>query len=155
MPSRFQSYADFWPWYVTMHARPGTQLAHFAGSVFAYVCAFALLPFTGNLWWPFIGLAGGYAINWPSHFLLEHNGPATWRHPYWSLLADFELVTLLVAGRYGDELRRARLRRTETARPGARRRLFRLGVRIAWYAYLFASLLAIVQQDYQFFAFIW
>jgi hypothetical protein len=42
------------------------------------------------------------------HFGFEHNRPATFRHPWWSLRGDFRMYRLMWLGRMGPEIERAR-----------------------------------------------
>jgi hypothetical protein len=43
----------------------------------------------GNPWW-FLGMPLiGYGCAWVGHFFFEHNKPATFRYPAWSLLGDW------------------------------------------------------------------
>jgi hypothetical protein len=50
----------------------------------------------------------GYALAWTGHFVFERNKPETFGHPIWSLLSDFRMLALFLAGRLSGELRRAR-----------------------------------------------
>ena len=49
----------------------------------------------------------GYALAWLGHFKFEHNRPETFGHPVWSLISDFRMLGMFLAGRLGDELRGA------------------------------------------------
>jgi hypothetical protein len=50
----------------------------------------------------------GYAAAWAGHFFVEHNRPATFKHPLWSLAGDYKMVALMLAGRMDEEVARAR-----------------------------------------------
>ncbi|SFS05916.1 DUF962 domain-containing protein [Sphingomonas jatrophae] len=104
--TRPRSFVEFWPTYLRDHARPGTRALHFAGT--SLVVAIALwLAVSGrwSLWW-LLPLAG-YGFAWAAHMLVERNRPATFRHPLWSLAADFRMWGLWITGRLGPELKRA------------------------------------------------
>jgi hypothetical protein len=58
-----------------------------------------LFFFTGNL----LVLAGipivGYGFAWFGHILYEKNTPATFKHPFYSLLGDFRMFWDILTGR--------------------------------------------------------
>jgi hypothetical protein len=58
-----------------------------------------LFFFTGNpmllLFLPVLG----YGFAWAGHFVFEKNRPATFKHPYYSLLGDFRMFWDILAGR--------------------------------------------------------
>jgi len=102
---RIKSFAEFWPYYVSEHRRPGTRALHFIGSSAALVC-WAAAPLTGRWWLVAAGLGIGYACAWASHFGIEHNKPATFRYPLWSFAADWRMWALTLRGQMGAEVKR-------------------------------------------------
>lgn len=113
----FASFSEFWPHYVREHSRKGTRALHAAGTLASTALVFALL-LTGNWRWLPLALVVGYAAAWLAHFLIEHNKPATFKHPLWSFVGDYKMVCLMLAGRMDAEVARARQRETATASHG-------------------------------------
>ena len=103
---RLTSFAEFWPYYVREHSRPGTRALHFVGSSAGAVCLLAALVI-GRWWLVLVGLAVGYGLAWVSHFGIERNRPATFRYPLWSFAADWRMWALTLGGRMGEEVKRA------------------------------------------------
>lgn len=100
------SFAQFWPYYLREHARPATRALHYVGTSLVVTCGVAgLLTGHALLFW--LMPVMGYAFAWFAHFAVEHNRPATFRHPLWSLAADFRMWALWLTGRLGPELARA------------------------------------------------
>lgn len=106
MESRPSSYEEFWPYYVSEHMEPVTRRLHVFGTtlVLASLAAGVLLD---PLWFLVAPLAG-YAFAWAGHFFFEHNRPATFTYPLWSLRGDFRMFRLTLLGRMGPEIARAR-----------------------------------------------
>ncbi len=94
----FDSFEEFWPYYVAMHSKAATRWVHLAGTltglaVSAYGVARGRRRYLAAL--PLIG----YGTAWPAHFLIEKNNPATFGHPGWSLRGDVKMITTMLAGR--------------------------------------------------------
>src|SRR6202162_2971244 len=97
-------FAEFWPQYVRAHSRDRTRLLHAIGSVLAVVMLG--LAFAVNLWFLIAVPIVGYAFAWYAHFFVEHNKPATFGHPFYSLAADYRMLFLMMAGRMDAEVER-------------------------------------------------
>jgi hypothetical protein len=69
--------------------------------------ALAGLIATGKLWLLPVALAAGYGPAWIGHFFVERNRPATFTHPFWSLISDYRMAWAWVTGRLGAELAKA------------------------------------------------
>lgn len=96
------TFGDFWPTYVREHSRERTRVLHAIGSVLAVVMlglAFAL-----SLWFLIAVPIVGYAFAWYGHFFVEKNRPMTFRHPFYSLAADYRMLFLMMAGRMEKEV---------------------------------------------------
>ena len=68
-------------------------------AVVVFGAAFAL-----NLWLLVAVPVVGYAFAWYAHFFVEHNRPATFGHPFYSLYADYRMLFLMMAGRMENEV---------------------------------------------------
>jgi len=98
------SFADFWPYYVRAHAQERTRVLHAIGSVLAVVML--CLAFAVSLWFLIAVPLLGYAFAWYAHFFVEHNKPATFGHPFYSLAADYRMLFLMMAGKMDAEVER-------------------------------------------------
>lgn len=94
----FRSFAEFYPYYLSEHRDRTCRRLHFAGSTVALVCLI-LLALTGNLWWLLGAAVSGYAFAWVGHFGFEKNRPATFRHPFYSLMGDWVMYRDIWTGK--------------------------------------------------------
>ena len=96
------SFSDFWPYYVRAHSQERTRVLHAVGSVLAVVMLGLALAV--NLWLLLAVPVVGYAFAWYAHFFVEGNKPATFGHPFYSLVADYRMLFLMMAGKMDDEV---------------------------------------------------
>ncbi|MCR5888308.1 DUF962 domain-containing protein [Hymenobacter sp. J193] len=92
------TFAEFYPRYLRDHQQRGTRVLHFVGTslfLVGAVAALVLLKPILLLW----GVAAAYGLAWVGHFFVEHNRPATFQHPWFSLRGDFRLYFDLWRGR--------------------------------------------------------
>ena len=102
--NQITSFAEFWPYYVSAHSKKGTRVLHAIGSIAALAMiamALALTP-----WYLIAAPVIGYGFAWYAHFFVEGNRPATFGHPFYSLAADYRMVSLMLIGRMDQEVAR-------------------------------------------------
>lgn len=105
---RFNSFAEFWPYYVAEHSRPATRTLHAIGTAAGTACLLALIA--GRKWKLLpLALMPGYGAAWISHFLIEQNKPATFDYPLWSFIADYKMAGMMIAGKMDEEVERVML----------------------------------------------
>src|SRR5689334_532836 len=95
---RYQTFEQFWPFYVGEHSLSATRNFHFIGTTCAIV-SLTLLFVTGHWWWLPTTFISSYGFAWFSHFFIEKNRPATFSYPLYSLRADFRMYGLMWRGR--------------------------------------------------------
>lgn len=96
--SRFASFREFYPFYLAEHANRTSRRLHFIGSWGVLACLLAAW-LRGQPGWLLAALACGYGFAWVGHFFFEHNRPATFRHPLYSLLGDWVMFRDILTGR--------------------------------------------------------
>jgi len=102
----YNTFAEFWPHYVSEHSRSGTRLLHLIGTTIA-IASIVYFIAVGR-WWLFpLALIPGYGAAWIGHFLVEKNKPATFQHPLWSLMGDYKMIWMMLTGRIDAEVQRA------------------------------------------------
>lgn len=95
---KYQSFAEFYPFYLSEHANRTCRRLHFAGSTLALLFV-ALAIVAGNAWWLLAALVSGYLFAWIGHFGFEKNRPASFRQPVYSLIGDWLMYWQLLSGR--------------------------------------------------------
>lgn len=87
--SGFQSFTEFYPYYLQEHSDSTCRRLHFVGT--SLVIALLAVVIVGPLsaWWLLALPVIGYGFAWVGHFFFEKNRPATFKHPWYSLAGDF------------------------------------------------------------------
>lgn len=94
----FASFAEFYPYYLAEHSNGTSRRLHFVGT--SLVIAFVTYAFaTFNPWLLLAVPVVGYVFAWVGHFFFEHNRPATFKHPLYSLMGDFAMFRDLITGK--------------------------------------------------------
>lgn len=100
-----RSFADFWPLYLRAHTKQRTRTLHAVGSTLALICL--ALAVAVSRWFLLAAPLIGYSFAWYGHFFVEHNRPATFGHPFYSLAADYLMLWKTLTGRLEPEIRSA------------------------------------------------
>lgn len=109
--SEMKTFEEFWPFYVREHGQLATRALHAAGTITSTALLAVLVAKRRWRWLP-LAFVPGYAAAWAGHFLVEHNRPATFKHPLWSFMGDYKMVALMLAGRMDEEVARAKSERS-------------------------------------------
>jgi hypothetical protein len=96
--TKFRSFGEFYPYYFSEHQDPTCRLLHFTGT--ALVIATLLATLITRHWVWLLAMPGfGYGFAWVGHLVFEHNRPASFRHPFYSLAGDFVMFRDILIGR--------------------------------------------------------
>lgn len=95
--AKYQTFAEFYPFYLSQHANRMCRELHFIGSTLA-LAFLAVTLLTQNLWWLPAALVSGYGFAWIGHFGFEKNRPATFRQPLFSLMGDWVMYWQMLTG---------------------------------------------------------
>ena len=100
-----RTFAAFWDFYLRAHTRPGNRALHYMGTTLGV--SIIVTAVATQFWWLLLAApVVGYAFAWSGHFFIEGNKPATFGHPFWSIISDFIMLGKFVTGRLGRDLRR-------------------------------------------------
>jgi hypothetical protein len=94
----FKTFSDFYPQYLREHSNIMCRKLHFIGTA-GVVALLLLFFFTGNLMVLAMLPVVGYGFAWVGHLGFEKNRPATFKHPFYSLMGDFKLFWDILTGR--------------------------------------------------------
>jgi hypothetical protein len=88
--ARIYPFPRFYRYYLGEHRNPTCRLLHFIGSWLVIVVVLAAVVTRRPLLLAAAPLVG-YGFAWVGHFFFEHNRPATFSQPWYSLLGDWVL----------------------------------------------------------------
>ncbi len=102
--SKFASFSEFYPFYLSEHRNPTCRKLHFAGSALV-LALIGLAAATANAWLLLLLPLVGYGFAWVGHFAFEKNRPATFQYPAYSLAGDWVMFWQLLTGKIAFEER--------------------------------------------------
>lgn len=95
---RFDSFSEFYPFYLQEHQNPICRRLHVIGSSLAIaLLIYIIVRQSYILAWlvPVIG----YGFAWIGHFFFEHNKPATFKYPLYSFIGDWVMFKDVLTGK--------------------------------------------------------
>ncbi|MBL7666289.1 MAG: DUF962 domain-containing protein [Bacteriovoracaceae bacterium] len=95
---KFNSFKEFYPYYLREHANRTCRQLHFVGTVGVLSIIVAAINLQ-NAKILFLIPVVGYGLAWIGHFVFEKNRPATFKHPFYSLLGDFQMFWDILRGK--------------------------------------------------------
>ncbi len=98
MNEPYRSFAEFYPFYLSQHQDLSCRRLHFIGSFLVLLLFVAALVFANGWLLLFIPLVG-YGFAWVGHFVFEHNRPATFQYPLYSLMGDWVMFAQILTGK--------------------------------------------------------
>jgi hypothetical protein len=94
----FERFADFYPYYLQEHRDSTCRRLHFIGTSLV-ILILATAVFSASWVWLWVLPLAGYTFAWVGHFFFEKNRPATFKHPFYSLLGDFVMYRDMLTGK--------------------------------------------------------
>ncbi|HYE64236.1 MAG TPA: DUF962 domain-containing protein [Pyrinomonadaceae bacterium] len=98
MKKKYSNFTGFYPFYLSEHSDPKCRLLHFAGSLLVLLTVFYSVVTRQWLALLFVPLIG-YGFAWVGHFFFEHNRPATFTYPLYSLMGDWVMFKDILTGK--------------------------------------------------------
>ncbi|MCG8464514.1 MAG: DUF962 domain-containing protein [Xanthomonadales bacterium] len=98
MAKNYQSFREFYPYYLAEHADLTCRRLHFIGSwLVLAILIWAIIA--ANPWLLLLLPVVGYGFAWVGHFFFEKNRPATFTYPVYSLMGDWVMFWDILRGR--------------------------------------------------------
>ena len=98
MAPKFDSFREFFPYYLAEHSDPVCRGLHYTGTLLA-AAVFLYAVFSQTWWLLLVYPVIGYGFAWVGHFVFEKNRPATWQYPFYSLMGDWVMFAQMLTGR--------------------------------------------------------
>ena len=95
---QYDSFENFYPFYLAEHSNVTCRRLHFVGSTLV------LLPLAYSVTtasWGYLLLLPvvGYGFAWVGHFFFEKNKPATFTYPWYSFMGDWVMYKDILTGK--------------------------------------------------------
>jgi hypothetical protein len=92
-----QSFAEFYPRYLTEHTNRTSRQLHFFGATLSIIWL-TVLVLTGNAWWLLAALFSFYGFAWIGHFKFEKNHPRSHTQPFYSFIGAWLMYWQMLTG---------------------------------------------------------
>jgi len=95
---KFNSFIEFYPFYLSEHSKKMTKILHVIGSLGVIVLVTSSIYLSK---WSLLYYAPlcGYGFAWTGHFFFEKNRPATFSYPLYSFLGDWVMLKDILIGK--------------------------------------------------------
>ena len=96
--TKFNSFKEFYPFYLSEHSKKSTKILHMIGSI---LVIYILLYSINNQDWSklyYLPIVG-YGFAWTGHFFFEKNKPATFKYPLYSFIGDWIMLKDIIIGK--------------------------------------------------------
>jgi hypothetical protein len=97
-PTRFATFAEFYPFYLGEHSNRTCRRLHFVGTSLGLGWWLAALLLTQPVY-VLYGLLCGYGFAWIGHFGFENNKPASFKQPLFSFMGDWCMWWQMLTGK--------------------------------------------------------
>ncbi|MCH8325432.1 MAG: DUF962 domain-containing protein [Bacteroidetes bacterium] len=97
MNNKFNSFQEFYVYYLSEHKNKTCRALHFIGTTLVLTFFLKAVFYASILNWILVPTVG-YGFAWVGHFFFEKNKPSTFSYPLWSLLSDFKLFFEILIG---------------------------------------------------------
>jgi len=98
MKKKFNTFAEFYPFYIAEHSHPVSRRFHFTGS-WLVLLSLVYIVYTSSWSSLWVLLIFGYGCAWIGHFFYEKNTPATFTYPLYSLMGDWVMFRGILLGK--------------------------------------------------------
>ena len=95
---KYDSFAEFYPFYLSEHSDRTCRRLHFAGSTLALLCVLAADRHAQSVVAARRARSCGYGFAWIGHFVFEKNQPASFKQPLYSFMGDWKMFWQIVDG---------------------------------------------------------
>ena len=96
--TKFTSFKDFYPYYLSEHKVKTNKILHIIGSLTGLSFLFYIVYIEKYKFIP-ISFLFGYTFAWIGHFFFEKNKPATFKYPVYSFIGDWVMLKDIFSGK--------------------------------------------------------
>ena len=95
---KFNSFKEFYPFYLSEHSKRSTKILHMMGSIGVIVMILYSF-YSSNTKILYYLPVVGYGFAWVGHFFFEKNRPATFTYPLYSFIGDWIMLKDIFLGK--------------------------------------------------------